>query len=194
MLSGGMRCVRGSGLVAQDKHVAHGQDVPFSRVFNLPQGSIRTHQPERAFLLALLQKGSPKLRHLRLEAGRRKVVYPCADDLFPAEALTTCRRRRWRPGNCHRRRRSGWVRKGDRQWPGRATQVLSDRSPQANCRLGQQSTSRVPLRPRKLKRPPNLILTSGLERLPHAVHCVWSWNTSGASGPARVACGTLRTQ
>ena len=67
-----MRFVRGCGLVAQDQDVAHRQHVPFGRVLNVPRGSIRTHQPERAFLLALLQKGLPKLRNLRLEAGRAK--------------------------------------------------------------------------------------------------------------------------
>ena len=44
-------------------------------------------------------------------------------------------RRRWRLWNCRRRRRSGWARKGDRQSPGRAAPVLSDRSLQANRRL-----------------------------------------------------------
>ena len=78
-------CVRGSRLVAQDKRVAHGQDIPFGGVFDLPQGSVRTHQLELALLLALLQKRPPKVRHLRLEAGRRKVVHLMADDLFPGK-------------------------------------------------------------------------------------------------------------
>ena len=63
--------------------MAHRQHVAFGRVLDFARGSIRTHQLERALLLALLQKGPPKLRNLRLEAGRRKVVRPAADDLFP---------------------------------------------------------------------------------------------------------------
>ena len=63
--------------------MAHRQHVPFGGVLDLPQASIRTHQPERAFLLALLQKGPPALRNLRLEAGLRKVIQAAADDLFP---------------------------------------------------------------------------------------------------------------
>ena len=115
--------------------MAHRQHVPFGGVFHFPRGSIRTHQPERALLLAVLQKGPPKLRDLWLEAGLGKVVELAADDLFPRKTQQLSSRRRWRPGNCRRRRRSGSARKGDRRSPGRATPVLSDRSQQANRRL-----------------------------------------------------------
>jgi hypothetical protein len=85
MLSGGMLCFRGRSLVAQHQDVAHGQHVPFGRVLNFPRASIRTHQPERAFLFSPLLQGLPKLRNLRLEAGLRKVVDRAADDLLPRQ-------------------------------------------------------------------------------------------------------------
>ena len=65
--------------------MAHRQHVPFGRVFNVPHASVRDHQPERAFLLALFQKSLPKLRNHRFGAGLDKIIQLAADDLFPGK-------------------------------------------------------------------------------------------------------------
>ena len=63
--------------------MTHRQHVPFGRVLDVAQASIRTDQPERTGLFPLLLQGSPKLRNLRLEAGLCKVIDRAADDLLP---------------------------------------------------------------------------------------------------------------
>ena len=55
----------------------------YSTSRGLPSGP---DQLERAFLLALLLKGAPEFRNLRLEAGLGKIIQAAADDLFPREA------------------------------------------------------------------------------------------------------------
>ena len=79
------RCLACRGLVTQHQEVAYRQHVPFGRVLNVPRASVRTQQLERAFLFALLQKGTPAFRNQRLETGLGKIIQTAADDLFPRE-------------------------------------------------------------------------------------------------------------